>query len=442
MAAKKKILIVDDIKEITEVISNYLFEKGYECYVASNASDAKQLIRNFSIDIAISDIKMPKESGISLMKWIEENCSSIPVLLMSGQDELLESYKAIKTNSLNILSKPINYEDLNRQLLNLLEQGKKRSLDEEYIPLALRSVIGLNTIHYPVYIRLSESKYIMLAKSGNEMEATLMERLKEKGITELYLQKPDFNKYAETMFKAAVKLSESETVPENTRRSFLLLTGQILTEKIFTNEIDEQILNEAVSYVNIALDYITESKAVYSVLNFINSMDQELYAHQLAVSIYGVMVAKKLNWPSEKLQIIAISGLFHDIGKKNIPLKVLRKHQSELTQEEEHLIRSHPIEGAKLVNDMNQFDPDVVKVILQHHEDCTGQGFPFSLKQEEISDEAKLSYLINTFCKYAIRTPFVEPLTIRESIKQLEMFHSEQIDLQMINGLKALIEKE
>lgn len=82
----KRILLVDDEKEIMELLEDFLLVEGYEVYKASNAEQARKVLLQTDIDLLLLDIMMPGESGFSLCKAIRQE-SNIPILFLTALEK-------------------------------------------------------------------------------------------------------------------------------------------------------------------------------------------------------------------------------------------------------------------------------------------------------------------------------------------------------------------
>ena len=115
----KRILIVDDVKEIVSGISSILELEGFETFKAENGVEALDLI-DHSFDLVISDILMPEMDGIELCQAIKEKYPDIKIILISGggrQSNVKQSYNYLETAKKltgvdTILKKPFNPEEL------------------------------------------------------------------------------------------------------------------------------------------------------------------------------------------------------------------------------------------------------------------------------------------------------------------------------------------
>lgn len=92
---------------------------------------------------------------------------------------------------------------------------------------------------------------------------------------------------------------------------------------------------------------------------------------------------------------LAAAVFIHDIGMAFLPLEMLHKRE-RYTEEENRLMRSHPVVGVELLGRMASWRP-AADMVLQHHERCDGSGYPQGLLDQKICDGAKILGIIETF---------------------------------------------
>lgn len=111
----KKVLIVDDEKNLANVISAYLTLRGYSTTISLDSRDAFQKTRNAQYDIIVTDLKMPKLSGSELINTIRSSGfnTETPIILSSGfQEEALQELKGTNLNKVKMLPNPFKVENL------------------------------------------------------------------------------------------------------------------------------------------------------------------------------------------------------------------------------------------------------------------------------------------------------------------------------------------
>jgi putative nucleotidyltransferase with HDIG domain len=109
---------------------------------------------------------------------------------------------------------------------------------------------------------------------------------------------------------------------------------------------------------------------------------EEVYVHALNVTTLSMMIARDIKLPHEVASLLGTGALFHDIGMKNIPDKVLSKIDP-LTRAEQSLMESH-CEGGIAIGDKLGMAPAALAILRDHHEMFDGSGYPRALKGEAI----------------------------------------------------------
>jgi CheY-like chemotaxis protein len=107
----KRILIVDDNLEATEILSRHLKKFGYESEIAYCGAEAMSQLQEAKYDMVISDVRMPNGSGIDLLREIKRNVNHIPIILTSADTSGAKAQaKALGADG--FIAKPIDEEQL------------------------------------------------------------------------------------------------------------------------------------------------------------------------------------------------------------------------------------------------------------------------------------------------------------------------------------------
>lgn len=109
---KRQILVVDDEPDIVLYLKQLLEDEGFSVLTTTAAKDALQIIKNESIDILITDIRMPEMDGIELINIISDIGMKIQTIVLTGHGDIDTAIEAMKKGALNYLRKPVNFEEL------------------------------------------------------------------------------------------------------------------------------------------------------------------------------------------------------------------------------------------------------------------------------------------------------------------------------------------
>jgi len=124
--AKESILIVDDTPGTREVLQRTLAAEGYASFVAANALDAIEFLKNTPVDLVITDLKMPKVSGLDLIRHIRENHKNTEMIMITGYATVESAVQAVKAGAEEYLSKPFTDRELFTAVRRTLDKLRNR----------------------------------------------------------------------------------------------------------------------------------------------------------------------------------------------------------------------------------------------------------------------------------------------------------------------------
>ncbi|KJY57796.1 MULTISPECIES: response regulator transcription factor [Lactobacillus] len=126
-----KILVVDDDKEIVELLSIYLKNEGYTPVVAYSGKEAiTKLTTTPDIALMILDIMMPNMSGIDVIKEVRKD-SDIPIIIVSAKTGDMDKIQGLITGADDYVSKPFNPLEVMARVRSLLRRSQKQVKDDE-----------------------------------------------------------------------------------------------------------------------------------------------------------------------------------------------------------------------------------------------------------------------------------------------------------------------
>lgn len=124
----KRILVVDDEVGIRELLSEILFDEGYQVHMAENAEQARTFRNEHEPDLVLLDIWMPDVDGITLLKeWVEQDLLTMPVVMMSGHGTIETAVEATRIGAVDFLEKPIALQKLLSTIAKALKDDEPKS---------------------------------------------------------------------------------------------------------------------------------------------------------------------------------------------------------------------------------------------------------------------------------------------------------------------------
>ena len=123
---------------------------------------------------------------------------------------------------------------------------------------------------------------------------------------------------------------------------------------------------------------------------------ERLHYHSLNVSLLSMLICQAKGLNAKQTQLVSFAGLYHDIGKIQLPNSLLSKAEP-LEEYDRNLLHSHVAKSLKLASKIPNFPPAAAKLISQHHELNDGSGYPEGLNKDHIHQLSKILIVANTY---------------------------------------------
>jgi two-component system response regulator HydG len=126
----ERILVVDDSKDTLEVLQRNLTAEGYQVFTAPGVAEAITILEGTPIDLVITDLKMPKVSGLDLVRHVRENYRDTEVMMITGYATIGGAVEAVKTGAEEYLPKPFTDEELTAAVARAIDKLRLRRIGQ------------------------------------------------------------------------------------------------------------------------------------------------------------------------------------------------------------------------------------------------------------------------------------------------------------------------
>ena len=117
----KAILIVEDDITFGMMLKTWLGKKGFDVSTVSNIARAQKHIEDQTVDLILSDLRLPDYEGIDLLKWMNDREMNIPLIIMTGYADIQSAVLAMKLGARDYIAKPVNPEELLKKISEALQ---------------------------------------------------------------------------------------------------------------------------------------------------------------------------------------------------------------------------------------------------------------------------------------------------------------------------------
>jgi putative nucleotidyltransferase with HDIG domain len=259
----------------------------------------------------------------------------------------------------------------------------------------------------------------VLLNAGVELKPFYIERIKELGITSVYIDD-------EISKEVVIEESLSDKTRQMSKRA---VKDMIETYSREGKTNDTSVMNS----VNSILEDVLSNKDVLVNVAEISASDNNIYSHSVNVSVLATIIGTHMGYSMLKLKDLATGALLHDIGKIKImnDKKLLSGFHSQ-KELDKYIESMHPKVGYDLLGEQHVWNAYVKVAVLMHHERSDGSGYPLKLKGDEINEIAKIVAICDVFDNLISGRNIDERKTVSEVIEYLVGMSNIYFDAEMV----------
>ncbi|MFZ6674032.1 HD-GYP domain-containing protein [Undibacterium sp. Xuan67W] len=226
--------------------------------------------------------------------------------------------------------------------------------------------------------------------------------------------------------KLTDELQRAEKICDRSKSAVMSMFQEVRMGKAISMDIAGEVVQE------ISLSVMRNPGALISLAR-LKKADDYTYMHSVAVCALMVAVSQHLNLDDTQTREAGMAGLLHDLGKVLMPIDVLNK-PGRLTVEEFDIMKGHPEEGHRLLQENGSVGNIPLDVCLHHHERIDGSGYPHGLKGSEISIFAKMGAVCDVYDAITSNRPYKAGWEPIESIKKMSEWSAAQYDKDVFHA--------
>jgi putative nucleotidyltransferase with HDIG domain len=178
---------------------------------------------------------------------------------------------------------------------------------------------------------------------------------------------------------------------------------------------------------------------IKGLLNILVIHDEYTNDHSENVANLAKKLAKRLKLPEEEINKAYWAGITHDIGKIEVPSRILNK-KSRLTDDEYEKIKKHPFYGYKALSNVKGLS-DISKYVLHHHERLDGKGYPDGITKKDIPYISKILSVVDAWDAMTSERSYRKPLDKKIAKKELISNSGTQFDTFIVDTFIEMLKE-
>ena len=394
--------------------------RGTNVFRASNHDEINQSFQdNKKFELIIIDTGYKVDDFSFLFEELTRRNENNPMVFYGGE-ALLKSQVPDNIYEHNIASglllRPVNVNDfvstLKRAFSWVTAKDVRESTvsadKESFLPFRIKNFYRFQSIPHHAYIQISDKKYMRVITEDEVYNHSTIHRYVKKGIRYLYFEKKDY-----LLFLSKAMNDISEVLLKENIHLELILKSQIQAIMIIHEYINTVGANDEVSdfiklLISTTLEQFKKAGSLGKIIKAFPYNNRDIAEKSILTSYVCIALLNELEWNAELTkQKLGLASIFYDALLEDDSLDVCDsldslKVKEEFSEEQIEEYRNHPERSAQAVSFLSGFS-EVGFIILQHHEQPNGLGFPRG------SNSHQLTHLV---CLFIIANNFVSQLMI------------------------------
>lgn len=263
-------------------------------------------------------------------------------------------------------------------------------------------------IPFDIYIERAPGAYTKVFKKNFYVDFDRVKKYHdEKKVHNFYVEKKDYDDYLKVV--ASVSFEFFSNAGDKTVDEIVSVVKDVADLSLL-HLIQKSVINQdSISYATNTIKgcITTLGKDKSSLIRLLKLISGHPYSfrHSISTTIFSLLLGRAAKIEGQRnLEILGLGALLHDIGMSMINSEI--EDQKDLTSEEWKEIKSHPEIGKRMLEDIKNVPTETKLIVLQHHEQPNGNGYPNSLYGRDIYYLAKIVAIADTFCALTLPRPY------------------------------------
>lgn len=301
----------------------------------------------------------------------------------------------------------------------------------KHMKIRLNSLPPGQPLPFDLYIQLGD-RFVHYLRAGAALAENKLITFEKKAPESFYIRMDERANYQKFVREGLV----SEKLDTKQKAVILRESTMVLVEELFERPDIEQALQDARQVVDDFVAFMDSDAAAMINLIGLSSHDFYTYNHSLDVSIYSLGLGQIVGFRGTELKELGLGGLFHDIGKRHIPIDIICKN-GPLTDDEWTMMQKHPEYGLVILNEHKTLET-IKACAFEHHESFLGNGYPQKLQSHEIHPMARVVSVADTYDALTTKRSYNEAMKPTDAIELMTTKLYNRYDPEIVRALISI----
>jgi HD-GYP domain-containing protein (c-di-GMP phosphodiesterase class II) len=242
-----------------------------------------------------------------------------------------------------------------------------------------------------------DQPFVLYCERKTKFTRAARRRLIQNRVKELFISARDKGAYSRYVADNLSGILEDSRLTVREKSAILYDSAQAVVEDVLEKPTDRAHIERGKSIVQRTVDFMRSEEFLLEHLLRTISCDYYLYTHSVNVTAYAIALCMRAGYVDPAtLREVANGALLHDVGETLIKRESMKK-TGALTPKEWELVKTHPQEGHKILQKSGGLGEIALDIVLHHHEKLNGSGYPYGLRDDEISVFVRIVTIADIF---------------------------------------------
>ena len=421
---------------------------GMSVSMAKSGRLGLEMAQNLAPDFITLDLALEDMDGMTLINGLKSSPKTreIPLIVVTGVDDQIQLELCVRQGVRKVFFKPGDAVQTGEYLKSLVRQSAGRSSGRRILVVDDSSTMRAITRHLLEKV----GHTVQEANDGLEGWMALEKKYGELDMVITDINMPNMNgkqliekirgdaRFQFIPLIVSTTISEKEGVkmflnlgaddyivkPFGTEEFLARIHSHLRVKSLyedlkeanstlarFNETLERRVKERTIELKNANMD------AIFSLATAAEAKDTDTAVHINRIQSYSHALALKLGMRHDEAEEIGYSSIMHDVGKIAIPDQILKK-DGTLTQEEFDIMKTHTIQGEKILSD-RPFFAVARRIARAHHEKWDGSGYPDGISGKQIPIAARIVAVADVFDALTSSRPYKEAWSIERAMEEI-----------------------
>lgn len=309
--------------------------------------------------------------------------------------------------------------------LKVLRRNFSTTGTTSFLPIYLQTLMSGEKLSFNLYVKVSanehhEVTFLPFLEAEEVLEPSWVEVLEKLGVDRFYFRRRDLDRVIAYLNNHLLLFDTHK--PGTYPKEKLLVLVEHLNFSLYRTFNSPRLgryihlaQSQVERLVQILQKDVSSLKQVWELLY----RNYSLYNHSINVCLLGIGLMLFLHKSRHESLIVGLACLFHDLGLTKIPEELLYR-QEPWDEEEWETVRKHPLLGYEKLKECLSMPPEVRQLVLEHHENADGSGYPRGLSLDQQHPWTRIIRLVDAYDGLTGHRPNQQPLAPFAALKSLQ----------------------